>query len=61
MTVECFGGWHRKLSIILGIPLMALTWLVIPFMPTFILFRHRYNLSAPQVQLRLGYIYHDYR
>ena len=60
-SVECFGGWHRKLSIILGTPLMSLTWVIIPLMPTFLLFRHRHNLSAPQVQLQLGYIYRDYR
>ncbi len=61
MTMECFGDWHRKLSIILGTPLMTLTWVIIPLMPTFLLFRHRFNLSAPQVQLQLGYIYRDYK
>ena len=26
MTVQCFTGWHQRLAIILGTPLMALTW-----------------------------------
>ncbi len=26
MSVQCFTGWHRKLAIILGTPLMTLTW-----------------------------------
>ena len=26
MSIQCFTGWHRKLAIILGTPLMTLTW-----------------------------------
>ncbi|KAL0042507.1 hypothetical protein WJX79_001789 [Trebouxia sp. C0005] len=61
MTVQCFTGWHQRLAIILGTPLMALTWLVIPLLPAALLFFHRRNLDAPRIQLQLGYIYRVYR
>ncbi|DBA90089.1 TPA: hypothetical protein ACH3X1_003408 [Trebouxia sp. C0004] len=61
MTVQCFTGWHKRLAIILGTPLMALTWSVIPLLPAALLFLHRGNLNAPRIQLQLGYIYRVYR
>ena len=33
MSIQCFTGWHRKLAIILGTPLMTLTWSAPP-LPT---------------------------
>ena len=35
--------------------------MIIPLLPAALLFMHRGNLSAPKVQLQLGYIYRMYR
>ena len=61
MTVQCYGGWHLGFSVGLGVPLLLLVFVVIPFLPVFLLFRHRKRLFATSVKLRLGFIYHSYK
>ena len=61
MGFQCFTGWHLKVALALGLPLLLLTWLVIPLMPTLLLFSRRQELNKPEVQLQLGYIYQCYK
>lgn len=61
MTVRCFHSWHLGFSIGLGVPLLLLVAVVIPFLPIFLLFKHRTQLAATSVKLRLGFVYHSYR
>lgn len=61
MSVKCFDGWHLGFALGLGIPLLVLVFLVIPFLPVFLLFNRRRRLFTTSVKLRLGFIYHSYR
>ena len=46
MTVQCFEGWHLPFSLGLGIPLLVLVVIGIPFLPIFLLFKHRRKLRT---------------
>ena len=61
MTVKCFHSWHLGFSVGLGLPLLLLVAVVIPFLPIFLLFKYRTRLVARSVKLRLGFVYHSYR
>ena len=61
MSVQWFDGWHLGFAWGLGIPLLVLMFLIIPFLPVILLFRHTRHLFMAPVKLRLGFIYHTYR
>ena len=61
MTVRCYSSWHLGFSIGLGVPLLLLVFVAIPFLPVFLLFKYRKRLFATSVKLRLGFIYKSYR
>ena len=61
MTVRCYHSWHLGFSVGLGVPLLLLVAMVVPFLPIFLLFKHRTQLAATSVKLRLGFVYHSYR
>ncbi len=61
MRMPCYHGWHKVLAILVGLPMMAVTWLIIPLLPAFLLFLHRGKLDEPLVKLQFGYIYQCYR
>lgn len=58
MTVQCFQEWHLPLSFGLGIPLLLLLVLGIPFLPVWTIFKRRKMLGTTQMKLHFGRIYH---
>ena len=61
MTVPCFTGWHLKLSLAMGTPLLILVALGIPMLPVLLLFGSRKVLHTAPIRSRLGFIYCSYR
>ncbi|KAL0038989.1 hypothetical protein WJX77_004333 [Trebouxia sp. C0004] len=61
MSVECFAGWHLKLSAGLGAPLAILGCVVIPLLPCLLLLHQRGHLDSPDVKRRLAFLYCSYR
>ncbi|DBA69633.1 TPA: hypothetical protein ACH3X2_012695 [Trebouxia sp. C0005] len=61
MSVQCFVGWHLKLSAGLGAPLVLLGCVVIPLLPCLLLLRQCGHLDSPDVKRRLAFLYCSYR
>ncbi|KAL0046985.1 hypothetical protein WJX82_003591 [Trebouxia sp. C0006] len=61
MSVQCFAGWHLKLSAGLGAPLGLLGCVVIPLLPCLLLLRQCGHLDSPDVKRRLAFLYCSYR
>ena len=61
MSQPCFTGWHLKVSLALGIPLLVIICIGIPLLPYLLLRRHRHQLQTSEVHLHLGFIYRSYR
>ena len=61
MTVRCYHGWHLGFSAGLGVPLLLLVAVAIPFLPIFLLFKYNTQLKETSVKIRLGFLYHSYR
>ena len=41
--------------------MIALTWIIIPLLPAYLLWWHRGKLDEADVKLQFGYIYQHYR
>lgn len=61
MRVPCFTGWHLKISLAMGTPLLVLVCLGIPLLPLLLLFKSRKALHTAPVRSQLGFIYSPYR
>ncbi|KAL3155628.1 hypothetical protein ABBQ38_010825 [Trebouxia sp. C0009 RCD-2024] len=60
MGQQCYEGWHKQLAGLVGGPMMLLLGLLIPMLPSFLLWRGRGKLDEPDVQLQLGSLYQYY-
>lgn len=61
MTIKCYQGWHLGFSAGLGVPLLLLVAVAIPFLPAFLLFKYKTKLKETSVKIRVGFLYHSYR
>ena len=60
MGQQCYEGWHKELARLVGGPMMLVLGLLIPMLPSFLLWRRRGKLDQPDVQLQLGSLYQYY-
>ncbi|KAL0052667.1 hypothetical protein WJX82_005691 [Trebouxia sp. C0006] len=61
MSIRCFVGWHLRLSLGLGVPLLLLGCVLIPALPCLLLLRHRRQLQSTAIKVRLDFIFCSYR
>ena len=61
MSVECLTGWHLRLALGLGVPLLVVCCFGMPLLPVCLLLRHRKELQTASTQLQLGFLYKPYR
>lgn len=61
MSKACFTGWHLRVSLPLGVPLLALVCCGIPLLPYLLLRPHKKDLQTAAVKLKLGFVYRSYR
>lgn len=61
MSKACFTGWHLRVSLALGVPLLALVCCGIPLLPFLLLTPYKKDLQTALVKLKLGFVYTSYK
>ncbi|DBB05192.1 TPA: hypothetical protein ACH3X3_010435 [Trebouxia sp. C0006] len=61
MSKPCFTGWHLRLSLPLGVPLLVLICVGVPLLPYLLLRPCKTQLQTPPVKIRVGFIYRSYK
>ena len=61
MSKPCFTGWHLRIALPLGLPLLAVVCCGIPLLPYLLLRRHKRDLQTASVKLQLGFVYRSYK
>lgn len=60
MSIQCYTGWHLRIALALGAPMLLICSIGIPLLPVWLLFSQRRNLDSLSTKLRLGFLYKPY-
>ena len=61
MSIQCYTGWHLRVALALGVPMLLICSIGVPLLPVWLLFSQRKNLDSMSTKIRLGFLYKAYR